>query len=179
MELLIVLALPTETFHTQREIRDGLLLRRTEMENGVDVIVREGLQEGLIGQLPPETIKNAINSKIIHYLNAFPANHHEPITYENGFGHLTQQSYLSLLLQPLEKELSLASLNHHSHVLVLPVSQTARYGEYTYTGGLTGTRILIQKMSADNHATFFALPTGYRVCSMTGVTEFPCEIGGK
>ncbi|MEK6902615.1 MAG: hypothetical protein AABX02_03445 [archaeon] len=177
--LLVTLALPLEGIQTDRRVNDVLLLRRTEMEKGIDQIVREGLQEGLITQLPSETIRTHINQKIIDYLNAFPAQHDEPIAYEMGFGHLTHQSYLTLLLLPVEKPLTLIQLNQNSHVLVLPVSQTIRYGEYAYTGGEFGTSILSVRMHANEHRTLFVLPSGYRICGMTGKKELPCVAEGE
>ncbi len=177
VELLVALALPIQGMHHNREIDDVLLLRRTEMENGIDTIVREGLHAGLLAQQPPELIKNEINIRIIEYVNGFSARHEEPITYAIGFGHLTQQSYLTLLLQPLQNPLTLNQLNQNTHVLVLPISQTIRYGEYAYTGGTFGTEILSVHLNANDHRTLFALPSGYRVCGMTGKIELPCVTG--
>lgn len=176
-ELLVALAIPIETNQTNRSIDGLLLLRRTEMENGIDEIVREKLQVGLLTQQPPELIKNEINKSIIDYVNGFSNNHTEPITYQTGFRHLTQQSYLSLVLQPVEKPLTLTQLNQNSHVLILPLSQTIRYGEYAYTGGLAGTSIASVHLNANEHQTLFAIPSGYRICGITGNTKLSCIAG--
>jgi hypothetical protein len=152
---------------------DTLFLRRTEMENGVDSLIREELHAGLVLKLPPQTIQTKINERIIEYLDEFPSRHGEPIEYSSGMGPLIYTNYSSLLLNPLIP-LNTTLLNAHSHVLVLPVSETIRYGEYSYTGGVNGTGVLTTVLTEGNHQTLFALPLGYRACATTLTKEWPC-----
>jgi hypothetical protein len=156
---------------------DTLFLRRTEMENGIDTLIREELYAGLLLKLPPTIIKNKINQRIIAYLQDFPARHGEPIEYSAGVGILPYTNYHSLLLNPITP-LHPSLLDDHSHVLVLPVTENVEYGEYTYTGGVNGTGVLVDILTNENHQTLFALPPGYRVCATNLMKEWPCPLHG-
>lgn len=171
--LLFTIQQSTPSTSTTHPAFDSLFLRRTEMENGVDVLIREELYEGLLLKLPPNTIKNQINQRIITYLQEFPARHGEPITYTSGVGILIYTNYNALLLNP-PIPLATPLLNTHSHVLVLPVTENVEYGEYTYTGGVNGTGVLMSILTNENHQTLFALPPNYRVCATNLVKEWPC-----
>lgn len=156
---------------------DTLFLRRTEMENGVDALIREELYAGLVLKQNPNVIKNKINQRIVEYLTDFPTRHGEPIHYSSGMGILAYTNYHSLLLKPLTP-LTTNQLDTHSHVLVLPVSQTIEYGEYTYTGGMDGTGVLASIFTSENHQTLFAIPPGYRSCATNLVKEWNCPPQG-
>lgn len=186
--LLFLLALSTLLFtiqlshpraSTAHPAFDTLFLRRTEMENGVDRIIREELYAGLLLKQPPNTIKSKINQRITTYLQEFPSRHGEPVEYSSGIGILLYTNYHSLLLNP-PIPLQSALLDVHSHMLVLPVAENVEYGEYTYTGGLNGTGVLVNILTNGNHQTLFAIPPGYRVCATNLVKEWPCPpLGGS
>ena len=159
--------------HAPHPAFDTLFLRRTEMENGVDTLIRDELFEGLVLKLPPETIRTRINTRLHAYLADFPARHGEPIQYEEGIGTLVYTQYSSLLLNPILPTNPFV-LDAHSHVLVLPVTEKIEYGEYSYTGGTNGTGILVDVMQEGNYRTLFALPSGYRVCATNLLKEWPC-----
>ena len=184
--LLFLLALSTLLFTIQQAhpytstihpAFDSLFLRRTEMENGIDELIREELYAGLLLKHPPNIIKSTINQRIIQYLQDFPARHGEPIDYSTGIGPLTYTNYHSLLLTP-PVPLQSTWMDAHSHVLVLPVTENVEYGEYTYTGGVNGTGVLVNILTNGNHQTLFAIPPGYRVCATTLVKEWPCPPQG-
>jgi hypothetical protein len=152
----------------------ALFLRRTEMENHVDAIIREELRQGLLKKLSAGAIQTLINQRIIEYLNAFPSLRKEPITYHPGFGSLLHTQYSSLLITQEWEPLTLLQLNQNSHVLILPITGNARYGEYSYTGGVNATSILINRLHAQNEHTLFALPSGYRACATTIHPAWEC-----
>ena len=67
-------------------------------------------------------------------------------------------------------------LNQNSHVLLLPLDETQRYGEYTYTGGLLGTEILLIEWKTNEAKILFALPSGYRTCVTTLMPTIACVV---
>lgn len=155
---------------------DILFLRRTEMENGIDSIIHDEMNRGLILNLPAEEIKTLVNGKILQYVNQFPNEHDEPLTYSNGMGILPFTSYSNLLTTPLTP-LSLEILNSHSHVIVLPLSETLRYGEYSYTGGPAATGIVVTMIHSDSYQTLFAIPSGYHACGTNLIPTIDCTKG--
>ncbi len=150
-----------------------LSLRRLEMELNVDALIREELHAGLRANLPPETIKLNINRRILDYLSAFSSLHGDSFTYETGFSTLTQTNYLSLFFSP-QIPANLIQFHSASHVLVLPVSQTERYGEYSYTGSVLGVSVLHTRIRSRDANTLFALPIHYRICTTTFQKDWPC-----
>ena len=153
-------------------------LRRLELETNVDAIIREELYVGILAQLPPEVIESNIHVKLLNYLEHFSELHDDTLTYEFGFSLLTQPNYLSLLSQPFVPA-SLEQLNLHAHVIVLPISQTIKYGEYVYTGGIFGTNVVGMKISSLHGETLFVLPINYRICVTTVQKNWPCFVGGS
>ncbi len=153
-----------------------LSLRRLEMETNVDAIVRDELYTCLRANLPSETIKMKINQRVLDYLSSIEAAHDDSFSYETGFSTLAQTNYLSLFFSP-QKPANLLSFHSVSHVLVLPVSQVERYGEYSYTGGLFGTSILHTRIRSRDANTLFAFPIGYRICTTTFQKDWPCVEG--
>ncbi len=150
---------------------------RTQLENDVDRIIREGLHAGVIAQLEPNTIKNIINARILEYVNTLPQQEETGIVFSSGISRLENVSYLSLLHQPLFPA-TLTELNQQSHVLILPLIGSTRYGEYTYTGGENGTRIVHVRMKTPHAETLFAIPSGYRACVTTLLPDWPCATTG-
>ncbi|MFH0970245.1 MAG: hypothetical protein V1776_02175 [Candidatus Diapherotrites archaeon] len=150
-----------------------LFLRRTEMENGIDLIIHQTLHEGLILQQEPNTIQTRIHERILTYATTFSTQHGEPITYRIGMGNLTHTQYLSLLDQILFPT-TITSLNENSHVLILPLTGNARYGEYSYTGGAGGNQIFQIQLETQNHQTIVVIPSGYRACVTTFSTKWEC-----
>ena len=150
-----------------------LSFRRFEMETNVDAIIRGELHAGLLANLPPETIKVNINQRVLDYLSSVEVAHDDSFHYETGFSVLAQTNYLSLFFSP-QTPANLLSFHSASHVLVLPVSQVERYGEYSYTGGLFGTNVLHTRIRSRDANTLFALPIGYRICTTTFQKDWPC-----
>lgn len=150
-----------------------LSLHRLEMEMNVDSLIREELYAGLRANLLPETIKLKINQRVLDYLTQFPSAHDDSFTYETGFSALNQTNYLSLFFSP-QIPANLIQFHAASHVLVLPVSQTERYGEYSYTGSIFGSSVLHTRIRSRDVNTLFALPIGYRVCTTTFQKNWPC-----
>lgn len=175
--LLLTIHQSTPYASTTHPAFDSLFLRRTEMENGVDTIIRDELHAGLLLKHTPNVIKNNINQRIAEYLHDFPARHGEPIAYEAGIGTLSYTNYHALLLNPLTPTYP-TLIDAHSHVMVLPITQTIEYGEYTYTGGTNGAGVLATILTHENYQTLFALPPGYRVCATNVVKEWPCPPQG-
>lgn len=164
---------PTQSNSTG--VVEVLGLKRLELENATDEIIREELFVGLVQKLPRETIQENINGRLIQHLTQWTAQQDEALSYEAGFATLEQTNYLSLLRGEL-KPLTLDSLTRHTHVLVLPIDAETQYGEYAYTGGLNGTSILVMRMRAPGSKTIFALPSGHRTCASTIVPVLPCAV---
>ena len=97
----------------------------------------------------------------------------QPITIQIGFGTHQTTNYFSLLDNPLTAA-TVEMLNANSHVLILPINPTQRYGEYTYTGGNVGSSIFIARIETKNAQTLTALPAGYRICASTALGVLPC-----
>lgn len=150
-----------------------LSLRRLEIETNIDTIIRDELFAGARTTIPPDVIQANVNARIIDYFQQFSSVHRDSIHYSSGFSLLTQTNYLSLFSQPL-LPLSFFQLQSSSHVLVLPVSQTERYAEYSYTGGPFGASVLHSRLHAHDANTLFALPPGYRVCVTSFQKDWPC-----
>lgn len=178
--VLAQLLVATQGVHapTNPSIPDRALeLRRTEIEHALDAIIRTGLHRGVVLHQPPQTIQSYINLEIGMYLDEVRASEGNPFTYELGFATLEQTNYLSLLASPLTP-FTLEQLNAASHVLVLPISQTQEYGEYSYTGGAFGTHIFVLRIHAGEQRTLVALPSGYHACATTFQPNLPCVNGG-
>jgi hypothetical protein len=170
--LLLALAWPSLS-HSSDSPPSLLSLRRLELETDVDTIIRDELFAGARTTLPAATIQLRINQAIMNYLTLFPSAHSDSIEYSTGFSSLSQTNYLSLLSAPLRPP-TLVELQSSSHVLILPLSQTQRYVEYSYTGGAFGTSILHMRLRARDSNTLFALPTGYHACVTSFQKEWPC-----
>lgn len=164
---LLLLTLAGHSFSPSLDTPSLLSLRRLEMETNIDTIIRDELFAGARTSLPASTIQLRINTAILNYLTRFPSAHPDSLTYSTGFSTLSQTNYLSLLSSP-QRPPTLLELQSASHVLILPLSQTERYAEYSYTGGAFGTTILHSRLRARDANTLFALPSGYHAC----VTSF-------
>lgn len=174
--LVPLIALSFQSFSSQLDdsAPRHLSLRRLEMETNIDALIREELYTGLRANLPPETIKLKINQRVLDYLSSFSATHRDSFTYETVFSPLTQTNYLSLFFSP-QVPANLIQFHSASHVLVLPVSQTERYGEYSYTGGVFGSSVLHTRIHSRDANTLFALPIGYHICTTTFQKNWSCE----
>lgn len=151
-------------------------LKRLELENAADELIREELFVGLVLKLPRETIQENINAHLIQYLTQWAGEQDSSIAYEMGFAALEQTNYLSLLRGEL-KPLNMDTLARNTHVLVLPIDAENSYGEYAYTGGANGTNILVMRMRTQGRETLFALPNGHRTCASTLIPILPCAVG--
>jgi|GEM_PF-6927545 len=170
---LLLLVIPSPSLDLASTSAPRILsLRRAEMELNVDAIIREELFSYAHSNLPEDTIKLRINVRVLDYLSQFSRSH-EDVFSESGFSTLYQPNYLSLLSTPLTPP-SLLELQSSSHVLVLPVSQTERYLEYSYTGGLSASRVLNARLRVLDSNSLFALPVGYCVCVTSFELAWPC-----
>lgn len=151
-----------------------LAFQRSQLEQGIDVVIVERLREGMLLRHSSEQIKSHINQGIISYLQSIQVQ--EPLQLQIGFAKLQTTNYLSLTNATLQA-LTLQELNANSHVFVLPINQQQQYGEYTYTGGMFGTNILTMQIESPNGETIAALPSGYRECAIDAVGEVPCTSG--
>ncbi len=148
---------------------------RLLLENGIDSIIVETLREGLVLKEEPETIRTRIHQKILDFISIYPTQTNEPISFTMGFVALEGTNYFSIFDEdapPLP--LTLSHLNTNAHVLVLPLEENARYGEYTYTGGSGGNEIPVITITAPPHSTLWTLPSGYHVCVFSLTGEVPC-----
>ncbi len=148
---------------------------RLQLEQNVDGLIQEELYLGLLAQLSAEELKSRVNQKIVEYFSRVSARTNEGVSFSPGFSALSVPSYLSLLSQPL-RPVSLFQLNQNSHVLILPVSQVAKYAEYSYTGGVFASDVVHVRMFSSDGNTLFALPLGYRSCVTTFQKKWPCVV---
>lgn len=174
--VLLALAWPSPSISDDSFAR-VLSLRRLEMETNIDTIIRGELFAGLRSNFSSDVIQANINTHILDYLSRFPSWHDDALFYDTGFSALAQTNYLSLFSSPLTPP-TFVELQSSSHVLVLPVSQTERYAEYSYTGGLFATNILHTRLRARDVNTLFALPIGYHICVTSFQKDWPCVEGG-
>lgn len=170
---LLLVSLHSPSFGIETSSPHLLSLRRLEWESALDAHIREELFFSTRAGFPPAIIRSRINARIFNYLSGFPVSHSDAISYSSGLSSLSRTQYLSLLSQPLTP-LSIPSLNAHSLVVVIPVSQTEKYSEYIYTGGFSGSTIVHTRMVARDFNSLAALPSGYRICITTFQPAWPC-----
>lgn len=162
---------------SQTEIRT-ISLHRTILENAVEKITEEELKKAIQENKKPEEIKQAINQKIIQFLETYSGETEKPIAIQNQTGELNQPNYLSLLFSEKNEPLTIQKMNENTHVLLLPINENLTYAEYTYTGGTNGKKIAWSRIKGKKSQTIFAIPTGYQVCS-TNYQIVPCVQTGE